>query len=63
MNLTEAGLERKDCPIHYWTGGKPDAPLVIFTHGATNDHMPHMPPTSINRKYSINICWSSYNHE
>jgi pimeloyl-ACP methyl ester carboxylesterase len=38
MTLTESILERKGCPIHYWTGGQADAPLVVFTHGATVDH-------------------------
>jgi pimeloyl-ACP methyl ester carboxylesterase len=38
MELTENILERNGCPIHYWMGGKADAPLVIFTHGATIDH-------------------------
>jgi 3-oxoadipate enol-lactonase len=38
MELTENILERNGCPIHYWTGGKADAPLVVFTHGATIDH-------------------------
>ena len=38
MELTEAILERNGCPIHYWIGGKADAPLVVFTHGATIDH-------------------------
>jgi pimeloyl-ACP methyl ester carboxylesterase len=38
MNLTEAILNRNGCPIHYWTGGKADAQLVVFTHGATIDH-------------------------
>jgi 3-oxoadipate enol-lactonase len=31
-------LERGGVPIHYWRGGKVDAPLVVFTHGATIDH-------------------------
>jgi 3-oxoadipate enol-lactonase len=38
MELTENVLERNGCSIHYWTGGKADAPLVVFTHGATIDH-------------------------
>ena len=38
MNLTEAVLEQNGLSIHYWTGGRPDAPLVVFTHGATIDH-------------------------
>jgi 3-oxoadipate enol-lactonase len=36
--LIESVLERKGDSIHYWTGGKADAPLVVFTHGATIDH-------------------------
>ena len=38
MELTENILERNGCQLHYWTGGKTDAPLVVFTHGATIDH-------------------------
>jgi 3-oxoadipate enol-lactonase len=38
MELIEGILSRNDCPIHYWTGGKMDMPLVVFSHGATIDH-------------------------
>lgn len=38
MELTEEFLERDGIKIHYWTGGKNNAPLVVFTHGATIDH-------------------------
>jgi len=38
MELIECVLERNGCAVHYWIGGKADAPLVIFTHGATIDH-------------------------
>ncbi len=38
MELIENTLERNGCRIHYWTGGKADGPLVVFTHGATIDH-------------------------
>lgn len=38
MELVENTLERNACALHYWTGGKTDAPLVVFTHGATIDH-------------------------
>ncbi|MGD0879602.1 MAG: alpha/beta hydrolase [Anaerolineales bacterium] len=38
MNFSESVIERNGCPIHYWTGGKADTPLVVFTHGATVDH-------------------------
>lgn len=36
--LTGHVLERGGCPLHYWVGGAPDRPLVVFTHGATMDH-------------------------
>ena len=39
LTQLEAGLlELSGCTIHYWTGGKADAPLVALTHGATVDH-------------------------
>jgi pimeloyl-ACP methyl ester carboxylesterase len=38
MELEEGILDRSGARIHYWTGGKPGAPLVVFTHGATIDH-------------------------
>jgi hypothetical protein len=34
----ESILERNGSSIHNWTGGKADATLVVFTHGATIDH-------------------------
>jgi pimeloyl-ACP methyl ester carboxylesterase len=38
MLLIEDVLKHNGAEIHYWTGGKPGAPWVIFTHGATIDH-------------------------
>jgi len=38
MQLIEGILERNTFDVHYWTGGRDDAPLVVFTHGATLDH-------------------------
>lgn len=38
MNLTESTLVRGGFKLHYWTGGVENAPLVVFTHGATLDH-------------------------
>lgn len=38
MQLIEGTLEREGTTLHYWTGGQPRAPLVVFTHGATIDH-------------------------
>jgi 3-oxoadipate enol-lactonase len=36
--LSENILERPGCNIHYWLGGREDAPLLVFLHGATMDH-------------------------
>jgi len=38
MQLDEDYLAREGVTLHYWTGGKAGAPLVVFTHGATIDH-------------------------
>ncbi len=38
MELTEGFLDRDGIKTYYWTGGKINAPLVVFTHGATIDH-------------------------
>ena len=38
MKLIEERLDRGSFEVHYWTGGKAGAPLVVFTHGATIDH-------------------------
>jgi pimeloyl-ACP methyl ester carboxylesterase len=38
MELNENILEHNGCALHYWTGGKANAPLVVFSHGATIDH-------------------------
>jgi 3-oxoadipate enol-lactonase len=38
MELEPQILDRQGCPIHYWLGGPPSAPLVVLTHGACVDH-------------------------
>lgn len=38
LPLAEEILHRGGTTLHYWTGGKAGAPLVVFTHGATIDH-------------------------
>ncbi len=38
METTEHTLDRNGCCLHFWTGGRQEAPLVVFTHGATVDH-------------------------
>jgi pimeloyl-ACP methyl ester carboxylesterase len=34
----ERTFVRDGCTIHYWLAGRPDRPLVVFTHGAAIDH-------------------------
>ena len=36
--LIENTFENKGCTLHYWMGGKENAPLLVFTHGAYIDH-------------------------
>ena len=38
MELIAGTVERNGFKVHYWTGGLTNAPLVVFTHGATIDH-------------------------
>jgi len=38
MEIREETLKREGIDIHYWTGGNPTGPLLVFTHGATIDH-------------------------
>ncbi len=38
MPLTANTLPRNGFDLHYWIGGPPAAPLIVFTHGATIDH-------------------------
>jgi len=38
MELMPGILPRAGLNIHYWVGGQANAPLVVFTHGATVDH-------------------------
>lgn len=38
MERKEGLLKRSGFDIHYWTGGSPTGPLLVFTHGATVDH-------------------------
>jgi len=38
MEFGEGHHDGNGFKLHYWTGGNPDAPLVVFTHGALIDH-------------------------
>ena len=38
MELVERTLRRPGVDLHYWVGGVEQAPLIVFTHGATVDH-------------------------
>lgn len=34
----EKTIVKDECTVHYWTGGKPGGPWVVFLHGAGVDH-------------------------
>ncbi len=36
--LSQHTLQRAGCPLHYWVGGAPEGPWLVFMHGATMDH-------------------------
>lgn len=36
--LSQRTLVRAGCPLHYWVGGAPERPWLVFMHGATMDH-------------------------
>jgi 3-oxoadipate enol-lactonase len=38
IELGKGSFTRAGATIHYWAAGKPDAPVVICTHGVTIDH-------------------------
>ncbi len=61
-SLTGDVLERKGCPLHYWTGGPEGKPLVVFTHGACVDHHSFDPiiPAVVER-YRV-LTWDVRNH-
>jgi pimeloyl-ACP methyl ester carboxylesterase len=60
--LTEAVLERRGCPLHYWTGGPEDRPLVVFTHGACVDHHSFDPQVPIvGERYRV-LNWDVRGH-
>ena len=62
MELTANILERNGCPIHYWIGGKADAPLVVFTHGATVDHHEWDATLSIVGEHFRILTWDMRGH-
>jgi 3-oxoadipate enol-lactonase len=60
--LTEHILERKGCPIHYWEGGQPGKPLVVFTHGMCVDHHSFDPHVAVvAEKYRV-MTWDVRGH-
>ncbi len=38
IDLEHRRLARPGCTVHYWFGGNPDGPVLVFTHGAGMDH-------------------------
>jgi pimeloyl-ACP methyl ester carboxylesterase len=62
VELTENILERNGCPIHYWTGGKTGAPLVVFTHGATIDHREWAATLPLVGEHFRSLAWDMRGH-
>lgn len=62
MDLLEGSINRSGCDIHYWIGGNSQAPLVVFTHGATIDHREWEPTLPIvGQKFRI-LTWDVRGH-
>ena len=60
--LVEHVLQRNGCPIHYWTGGVEDRPLVVLTHGACVDHHSFDPVVSaLASRYRV-LTWDVRGH-
>ena len=58
----EGVLERTGCPIHYWLSGPKDAPLVVFSHGATMDHrMFDVQVPAVAERYRV-LTWDMRGH-
>lgn len=58
----EGVFERAGCPIHYWLSGPKDAPLVVFSHGATMDHrMFDAQVNAIAERYRV-LTWDMRGH-
>jgi 3-oxoadipate enol-lactonase len=62
MELTENVFERNGCSIHYWIGGKADAPLVVFTHGATINHHEWDTTLPLVGEHFRNLTWDMRGH-
>lgn len=55
-------LDRKNCALHYWTGGVEGRPLVVFTHGACVDHHSFDPIVPVvAREYRV-LTWDVRGH-
>ena len=62
IELSEKFFELEGCPIHYWEGGKINAPWVIFLHGACVDHVSFDPILPVfAEKYHV-LAWDARGH-
>ncbi|ODT80161.1 MAG: hypothetical protein ABS76_17070 [Pelagibacterium sp. SCN 64-44] len=55
-------FRREDCDLHYWIDGPPDAPAVLFSHGATLDNESWLPQTEHFRQHYRVIRWDMRGH-
>ncbi len=62
MTLIERILKRENADLHYWLGGKADAPLVVFTHGATIDHHEWDAALSLAAEHCRVLTWDVRGH-
>lgn len=61
--LREKQIIRKNCPIHYWTGGREEgAPNLVMLHGATMDHrMFNLQVEAFADRYPV-LVWDARGH-
>jgi 3-oxoadipate enol-lactonase len=62
MEQTENILKHNGCALHYWTGGKESAPVVIFSHGATIDHHEWDSTLPLVGRYFRVVAWDMRGH-
>lgn len=61
-NQIEYTCERLGCTLHYWLSGPADAPLVVFTHGATLDHRSFAAQIAPVATHYRTLCWDVRGH-
>ena len=55
-------LQRAGCPVHYWVGGPPERPWLVFMHGATMDHRMFNAQVEALAPYYRVLVWDARGH-